>query len=245
MKPRLGTPSPSSGRRPGRVAGRSDDLPGSLLGADDLVDRPERWAVRDQKVTLDTGRVISVRRDRVASASGSAFTRDVVVHPGAVGVLALDADDRVLLVSQYRHPVGHRLLEPPAGLLDVEDEDYLVAAQRELAEEGHIRAADWRVLADPFTSPGLTDEAVRIFLARGLSAVPVDERFLGENEEADLPICWARLDDVVSAVLSGGLHNPTLVTGALACFAAQRTIGLDHLRPADEAWRVRHDLPHR
>jgi ADP-ribose pyrophosphatase len=226
------------------VGARADGLPGRILAPEELVDRPERWAVRERNLTLDTGRVVSIRRDRVASASGSAFTRDVVVHPGAVGILALDQDDRVLLVSQYRHPVGHRLLEPPAGLLDVEGEDYLAAAERELAEEGHVRAADWRVLVDPFTSPGMTDEAIRIYLARDLSPVPVADRFVGQHEESDLPIFWAPLDRVVAAVLAGGVHNPILVIGALACFAAQRTVGLDGLRGADEPWRVRQDLPH-
>ena len=245
MRVRSSNPSTAAAARGVDGAGaRSDGLPGRVLGPDDLVDRPERWAVRERNVTLDTGRVVSIRRDRVASASGSAFTRDVVVHPGAVGVLVLDSDDRVLLVSQYRHPVGHRLLEPPAGLLDVEGEDYLGAAQRELAEEGHVRAADWRVLVDPFTSPGMTDEAIRIFLARDLSPVPMADRFVGEHEESDLPIFWAPLDRVVAAVLSGGVHNPILVIGALACFAAQHTIGLDALRGADEPWRVRQDLPH-
>jgi ADP-ribose pyrophosphatase len=245
VRPRLGTQFTGAARKAGAQTGvRTDGLPGTLLAADDLIDRPERWAVRDRKVTLDTGRVVSVRRDRVASAGGSAFSRDVVVHPGAVGVIALDDADRVLLVSQYRHPVGHRLLEPPAGLLDVDGEHYLDVAERELAEEGHVRAEDWRVLVDPFTSPGMTDEAVRIFLARRLRSVPVDERFVGEHEEADLPICWAPLDAVVSAVLTGGVHNPLLVIGALACFAAQRTTGLDRLRAADAPWRVRQDLPH-
>jgi 8-oxo-dGDP phosphatase len=87
-------------------------------------DQQERWPVDSSLVVLDTGRFVSVRQDVVRSpVDGVLFTRDVVVHPGAVGVVALDEDERVLLVQQYRHPVGQRLLEVPAGLLDVAGED--------------------------------------------------------------------------------------------------------------------------
>jgi 8-oxo-dGDP phosphatase len=221
---------------------RADDLPGSVLDGAELVDRLERWSTGESTVPFESGRVISVRTDRVESADGSIFYRDVVIHPGAVGIVALDADDRMLLVSQYRHPVGHRLLEPPAGLLDVAGEPAHLAAARELAEEGHVRADDWRVLVDPFTSPGMTDEAIRIYLARGLHAIPVAERHVGTHEEADMPVCWARLTDVVSNILTGGLHNPILVMGALACQVAAGSQGWDQLRPADAGWRVREDL---
>ena len=221
---------------------RADDLPGSVLEGAELVDHLERWSTGESSVTFDSGRVISVRTDRVESADGSTFHRDVVVHPGAVGIIALDDDDRMLLVSQYRHPVGHRLLEPPAGLLDIPGEPAHRAAARELEEEGHVRADDWRILVDPFTSPGLTDEAIRIYLARGLHAVPVEERHVGTHEEADMPVCWARLTDVVSHILAGGLHNPILVMGALACQVAAAGRGWDRLRPADTAWAIREDL---
>ena len=75
-------------------------------------------------------------------------------------MVAVDEADRVVLVHQYRHPVGQRLWEIPAGLLDVPGEDPAAAAARELAEEAHVQAADWRVLADPFSSPGMTTEAL-------------------------------------------------------------------------------------
>jgi 8-oxo-dGTP pyrophosphatase MutT (NUDIX family) len=221
---------------------RADHLPGSVLEGAELVDHLERWSTGESTVPFDSGRVISVRTDRVESADGSTFHRDVVVHPGAVGIIALDGDDRMLLVSQYRHPVGHRLLEPPAGLLDIPGEPAHRAAARELAEEGQVRADDWRILVDPFTSPGMTDEAIRIYLARGLHAIPVEERHVGTHEEADMPVCWARLTDVVSHILSGGLHNPILVMGALACQVAAVSGGWDRLRPADTAWRAREDL---
>ena len=132
------------------------------------------------ETVLDTARVISVRQDHLRSpADGAEFVRDVVIHPGAVGVVALDDDERVLLVSQYRHPVGHRLFEVPAGLLDVPGEPYHLAAARELYEEGHVRADEWRVLVDLFTSPGMTTESTRIFLARGLTAVADVDRHVG------------------------------------------------------------------
>ena len=182
-----------------------------------------------------TGRVIAVRRDQVVPpAGGEPFVRDVVVHPGAVGVVALDENNRMLLVRQYRHPVGYRLLEPPAGLLDVQGEDYRVGAERELWEEAATKAADWRVLVDAFTSPGLTNEAVRIFLARDLSEA--NEVYDRLHEEADMETVWAPLADVVGAVLAGDLHNPILVMGSLAAWTALNGHGFDSLRPADAPW---------
>jgi 8-oxo-dGTP pyrophosphatase MutT (NUDIX family) len=209
---------------------------GAGLPSSDLVDRPERWPVRTSAVAHETGRVISVRRDVVTPESGSEFTRDVVVHPGAVGILAVDDEERVLLVSQYRHPVGHRLLEAPAGLLDVPGEPYHEAAVRELYEEGHVRARDWRVLVDAFTSPGMCTESIRVYLARGLEAVPNGDRHVGEAEEADMPVLWAPLPEVVAAVLAGRLHNAILCLSALAAWAARNGAGYDALRPVDALW---------
>jgi ADP-ribose pyrophosphatase len=200
-----------------------------------LADAQESWEVASSEVVHSTGRVISVRRDQVVPPNGGEpFVRDVVVHPGAVGVVALDSENRMLLVRQYRHPVGYRLLEPPAGLLDVAGEDYQVGAERELWEEAATKAADWRVLVDAFTSPGLTNEAVRIFLARDLSAA--DETYDRLHEEADMETVWAPLVDVVGAALAGDLHNPILVMGAFAAWAALNGPGFDNLRPANAPW---------
>ncbi|HEY3003726.1 MAG TPA: NUDIX hydrolase [Kribbellaceae bacterium] len=204
---------------------------------DGLRDVTESWPVGSSEVVLETGRVISIRRDHVQPPDAPAFTRDVVVHPGAVGVVALDDAERMLLVRQYRHPVGHRLLEPPAGLLDVDGEDYQAGAARELWEEAGMKAADWRVLVDAFTSPGMTTESLRIYLARGLSEA--DEVFDREHEEADMEVVRAPLADVVRAVLAGDLHNPTLVMGALAAWATLHGEGFDSLRPADAPWPAR------
>lgn len=199
-----------------------------------LADVPEQWPVSSSEVVHETGRVISVRRDHIDPPGRDPFVRDVVVHPGAVGVVALDENNRMLLVRQYRHPVGYRLLEPPAGLLDVQGEQYRLGGERELWEETGTKAADWRVLVDAFTSPGLTDEAVRIFLARDLSSA--DEAYDRLHEEADMETVWAPLIDVVGAVLAGHLHNPILVMGALATWTALNGPGFDTLRPADSPW---------
>lgn len=200
-----------------------------------LQDAKESWKVTESETVYSTGRVISVRRDHILPpGEGEPFVRDVVVHPGAVGVVALDEDNRMLLVRQYRHPVGYRLLEPPAGLLDVAGEDYRLGAERELWEEAATKAADWRVLVDAFTSPGLTNEAVRIFLARDLSEA--SETYDRLHEEADMETVWAPLVDVVAAVLAGHLHNPILVMGSLAAWTALNGPGLDSLRPADTPW---------
>lgn len=193
-------------------------------------DSVERWPVEESETVHRTGRVISVRRDVVAPPNGGTrFTRDVVEHPGAVAILALDEDERVLLVAQYRHPVGHRLLEVPAGLLDVPGEPLHEAAARELYEEGHVQAADWRILADEFPTPGMSDEAVRIYLARDLTAVPDGERHNGEDEEADMPVAWAPLADVVDAILAGRVHNGVTCTAVLATWAARNGDGYDAL----------------
>ncbi|MFW6205337.1 MAG: NUDIX domain-containing protein [Actinomycetota bacterium] len=204
-----------------------------------LSDRPERWPVVSSEIAHDTGRIVAVRTDVVRSPDGGELRRDVVLHPGAVGVVALDDEDRMLLLSQYRHPTGYRLLEAPAGLLDVEGEPYHETAARELYEEGHVRAADWRVLVDAFTSPGMTNESVRVYLARSLSHVPDDERHVGQEEEADMTIVWARFEDVVEAVLAGRLHNAILCLGVLAAWAARQRGGYGTLRPADAPWDVR------
>jgi 8-oxo-dGDP phosphatase len=199
-----------------------------------IADTPTSYEVRASETLLRTGRVIDVRSDAVVLPDGSTATRDVVVHPGAVGIIALDDDGRVLLVQQYRHTVRQLLWEPPAGLLDEPGEDPLVAAQRELFEEAHHRARRWDVLADAFTSPGMTDEAIRIYLAR--SVRPAEEpRYEATDEERDMPVRWVALADAVDGIFAGRLHNPMAVMGLLAADRA-RERGFDGLRPADAPW---------
>jgi ADP-ribose pyrophosphatase len=183
---------------------------------------------------LRTERVINVRSDVVVLPDGGTATRDVVVHPGAVGIIALDDSDRVLLVQQYRHTVRQLLWEPPAGLLDEPGEDPLTAARRELFEEAHHHAERWDVLVDAFTSPGMTDEAVRIYLARDVRAAD-GPRYDATDEERDMPVQWVPLDAAVSAVLGGRLHNPMAVMGLLAA-AHARDADFTGLRPANAPW---------
>ena len=159
--------------------------------------------------------------------------REVVLHPGAVAVLALDDTDRILLIRQYRHPVGRLLWEIPAGLRDVAGEAPYLTAQRELLEEAGYRARDWRVLADYFSSPGYSTERLRVYLARDLELVPEAERdFVPVDEEAYLLISWLPLDEAVAKVFAGELHNGTTALGILAGYAA-RSGGFARLRPAD------------
>lgn len=178
------------------------------------------------------GRVIAVRKDVVSMPGDTTSQRDVVEHPGAVGIVALDDQGRVLLVNQYRHPVGRRLDELPAGLLDVDGEPALAAAQRELAEEAGLAADTWHVLVDALTSPGMTDEAIRIFLAQDVHEV---DRDVQEHEELELTSRWVDLDEAVRRVLAGELENAMAGLGVLAADRAVRE-GFRGLRPADAPW---------
>ena len=153
--------------------------------------------------------------------------REYIDHPSAVAVIATRPNpetgaEQVLLIRQYRHPVRADLWEPPAGLLDVAGEDLAMAAARELAEEADLVAAGWTVLVDYFTSPGGSDEGIRIFLATDVSEAP--EAFSRFDEEADIVTEWFDLADLVDAALDGRLHNPSTVVGVLA-LAARRALG--------------------
>jgi len=197
-----------------------------------LSDVAERWPVVSNE-KLAEGTVVSVRRDVVRMPDGEEVGREVVEHPGAVGILAMDEAGQVLLIRQYRHPVGRQLWEIPAGLRDVAGEPPLATAQRELLEEAGYLAADWQVLADFFTSPGITSERLRVYLARGMTSVPDAERqYVPNHEEAHLRIEWAPLDVVVSRILAGNLHNGVMMIGVLAAFAARQD-GFATLRGPD------------
>jgi 8-oxo-dGTP pyrophosphatase MutT (NUDIX family) len=206
-----------------------------VLGRDELADVPLAWPVASSTV-LAEGAITKYVQDQVRTPDGHLITREYLKHPGAVGVIALDDHERVALVRQYRHPVRHRLIEPPAGLLDVGGEDYLQAMQRELAEEAGLAAGRWAVLIDLFTTPGILGESLRIYLARDLEAVDGPDNFSLEGEEAHMDVVWATLDDLVEAVLDGRLHNPTVVSGVLAAWTARQRDGFISLRPANAAW---------
>lgn len=200
-------------------------------------DTPEEWHVAATSTPF-RGNKTSVRADDVVMPDGTVARRDYQVHPGSVAVLALDDTGRALVLRQYRHPVRHRLWEIPAGLLDVPGENPLHAAQRELYEEAHVKAEDWRVLVDVYTSPGGSDEAVRIFLARDLSEAE-GERFEVSEEEADMELARVPLEELVRDVLAGDLHNNCLVVGVMSATAVLAGDGFDALRPAEAPWPAR------
>lgn len=196
-----------------------------------LADQPVEIPVVESERVFK-GRVWDIRRDTV-ELRGERFVREYMDHSGAVGILALDEHDRALLIKQYRHPVRMRDWEIPAGLLDVHGEDPLTAARRELAEEADVVASDWSVLADFATSPGGSDEVIRVYLARGITATP--ESFARKAEEADIEARWVPLDECVEAVLARRIHNAPLSIAVLAADAA-RSRGWQTLGAADAPW---------
>ena len=188
--------------------------------------------------TVYTGHVLTLRTDEVRMPGGEIKVREVVVQPGAVGVVALDEQDRVVLIRQYRHPVGEWLIEIPAGLLDEPGEQAYATAARELAEEAALTARRWDVLVDLYNSPGMSTEAVRVFLARDLAPVPEADRHVGIDEETDLGVHRRPLDEAVAAVFTGEIDNALTVCGLLAT-AYSREHNWSTLRPVDTPWPAR------
>ncbi|UJH70986.1 NUDIX hydrolase [Ornithinimicrobium sp. INDO-MA30-4] len=208
-----------------------------------LADRAELVDELTSKTVLESavvyqGRVWDVVSERVDLGDAGEVTRDFVDHPGAVAILVLREDrgqPEILLLQQYRHPVRANEWELPAGLLDVEGEEPVVGAARELAEEADLRAQRWDLLAEEVSSPGGVSEALRIFLARDLTDIPADERFERTDEEADLVLRWVALDDAVEAVMAGKLRNATTMIGVLSAARAMET-GWQSLRDPREPW---------
>ncbi len=161
------------------------------------------------------GTMFDVVSDEVGMPGGRYAQRDYLVHLGAVGAVAVDDEDRIVLVRQYRHPVGDTLWELPAGLMDVAGEDLVVAAARELAEEADLIAAHWQLLVDVHPSPGSTNEVIRLFLARGLTSVPAADRHQRHDEEAGITTERVDLDRAVAMVLAGEITNAACVIGVL------------------------------
>jgi 8-oxo-dGTP pyrophosphatase MutT (NUDIX family) len=183
---------------------------------------------------LHVGKVVALRLDEVEMPDGSVAKREVVEHLGAVAIVAVDDQGQLVLIRQYRHPLGRRLWELPAGLIDHAGEDPLDAAKRELVEEVGLAASDWSVLVDIAASPGFTDEVIRVFLATGLSVV--DREMLGE-EEADLVAKRFPLAEAVRMALAGEIVNGPAVAGTLA---AQTVLnGSGETRPTDAPWQDR------
>ena len=181
--------------------------------------------------TVYRGKILALRTDEVRMPGGNTAIREVVEHFGAVAVAAVDETRRVAMVYQYRHPLGHRLWELPAGLLDAAGEEPAVTAARELQEEAGLTAEHWSVLADVASSPGFSDETVRIYLARGLRHVGRPE---ADDEEADLTLHWFDIDHAAQRVLAGEIVNSTAAVGILAA----RAVIVDGrpARPIDAPW---------
>jgi ADP-ribose pyrophosphatase len=183
------------------------------------------------KETVYEGRIISLYRERVAMPGGGDSVRDIVRHPGAVAVVALDEQDRVVLVRQYRHAFAEHLWELPAGLRDADGEPPADTARRELAEEVQLAAARWSLLATNYGSAGFSDEVVLIYLAEELSDAARPEGFVVEHEEADMTVERVPLADAVQWVFDGRIRNSSAIVGILA--AAQARSGGVRLHPAN------------
>ena len=177
------------------------------------------------------GPIISLVRDTVAMPGGGDSVRDVVRHPGAVAIVALDDDDRVVLLKQYRHPVADYLWELPAGLRDADGEPPLQTAKRELAEEVQLAAERWSLLVTDYSSPGFSDEQVLVYLAEGLTDAELPEGFEAEHEELDMTVERVPLDEAVQWVFAGTVRTAAAVIGLLA--AAQARATSPQLRPVD------------
>lgn len=175
------------------------------------------------------GPVFRVVTDRLELPGGTVVARDYLMHLGAVAVVALDQQERVVLVRQYRHAVGRELWELPAGLVDIAGETLPEVAVRELAEETDLTAQRLDLLLDLHPSPGVSDERIRIFLARGLAPAPHPHS--REHEEATMTVARFGLDDAVGMIFDGQITNGPAVAGLLAA-ARARDQGWSPLRPA-------------
>ena len=182
--------------------------------------------------TLYTGTIFALRRDQVRMPGGKLATREVVEHFGAVAIVAIDDDNNIPMVYQYRHAIARRLWELPAGLLDVSGEAAHLAAARELEEEAGLQARTWQVLVDLDSTPGFSDESVRVYLATGLVEVDRPE---AHDEEADMTLKWYPLAEAARKVLSGEIVNAIAVAGILAAHAV--STGFAEPRPVDSPWR--------
>jgi 8-oxo-dGDP phosphatase len=157
----------------------------------------------------------SVRVDDLVGPGGEAFSREVVEHPDAVAVVAIDELERVVLVRQYRHPLRAKLLELPAGTLDVVGETPLDAARRELAEEVGLAAQRWLGLGSLWNSAGWSDERTWLFLATGVRDAERPDGFVAEGEEADLSIERIGLVELLGMCADGRIEDAKTIVGVL------------------------------
>jgi ADP-ribose pyrophosphatase len=181
--------------------------------------------------TLYCGKIFALRTDRVRMPKGNTVVREVVEHYGAVAVVAMDEDDNIGMIYQYRHPFGRRLWELPAGLLDIGGEAPHLSAARELKEEAGLAARRWQVLVDLDSTPGFSDESVRVYLATGLTNVDRPE---AHDEEADITLRWYPIAEAVRLVFSGEIVNSIAVAGILAAHSYARHDAQP--RPVNAEW---------
>lgn len=197
---------------------------------------------------LAQGPIVGLRRDIVSMPGGGEARREILEHFGSAAIVALDADNRIALLHQYRHAFGQRLWEIPAGLLDHAGETAFECAQRELLEETGAQAARWAVLGDIAPSPGISDEATRIFLARDISTADQDPATAGAtgladqvgdsgDEEADMELAWISLADAVAKVCAGEITNASAVAGIL--FAHHHVVAGTQLRSVEAPFALR------
>jgi 8-oxo-dGDP phosphatase len=183
--------------------------------------------------TIYVGSILALRADDVRMPGGNVAKTEVVENFGAVAILAIDEDNNIVLVYQYRQPLGRRLWELPAGLLDAGGELPHLTAARELQEEVGLSAKDWSVLVDLDTAPGFSDESVRVYRATVLSDIGRPD---SHDEEADLVVKWFPLSEAVRMVFNGQIVNSIAVAGILAAYAMPDT---DLMRPVDAPWTDR------
>ena len=195
--------------------GQHPDLPGQLADSAALADTPLAWPVSTTSREFSNP-YLTVDTDTIVDPDDGEHSRVVVQPHGAVGIIAVDDKDRILLVEQYRHPVRHRLLEIPAGTLDVSGEDPLDAAVRELAEEADLAADDWSQELKLFSTPGYSSERWTVFRASSLHPVPHEDRTDRVAEEADMQQWWLPFDAAVDAVLDGRITDGMTVAAVLA-----------------------------
>ena len=199
-----------------------------------LMDQPADVEIVDESIVF-RGKVWNIRHETFRY-NDETLGRDFVEHTGAVAILVLDDQDRLLAIRQYRHPVRLREWEIPAGLLDIDGEDPLETAKRELAEEVDLTADHWSVLSDYATSPGGSNEIIRIFVARGLHAI--EEAFERTGEEADIELRWVSLDDAYEAAVNRRITNSVILIAVMSAYAS-RARGWSTLIPGDSPWPMR------
>lgn len=194
---------------------RHPSLPGLVMPGASIADSAQQWPVTSSVRRFDSS-YLSVDEDAVEDPSGTQHSRVVVRPNGAVAIVAVDDADRVLLLEQFRHPVGRRMVELPAGTLDVAGESPVTTAQRELREEGDLDAAEWESLLRLTASPGYSSELWQVFSARNLSPAPIGERNQREAEEADMQQIWVTVDEAIAAVMDARITDALTVSGLMA-----------------------------